>query len=305
MSGKKGKVKTKNTSKNKSLSLNLNEDSVQESHNTIENIEENINFEEKKLEKKSLIIYLNLITKVKAFSDEEEIEDTCICIPNSTNLNNSKKNEKKYEENEIIPEVTVEIDSENRFSLYELIMKLKQYGYYLKASIVYYYDENFEEFVNCGCDPIEKSIYLILPKADKNGKYHLKLKCYSFLEYNEGEINVGTSNKIFKQVKTDVKHEEKGKRTKERKIGFIIDKVNTWRQLYNGFYDDNGNFIKYSLEDGADIIDMCKKSLDDYLLQLRLGRKYGFDFNAKKDEKVGELRKFNKQCREKHKDSIV
>lgn len=314
MSGKKGKNKTaKNKTKEKAnnLSLNLREESNQEESTLNNDTKENNEIEEKKNVTKNLIVYLNLITNVKTINDEDEIEDNCICIPNYTPQNMLKKNEKRYEENEVIPEVSVEVDSENRYSLSDLIMKLKQYGYPLKSSIVYYYDEEIEEFINCGCDPIEKSVFLILQKPDKNNKYHLKLKCHSFLEFNEGDNNImnntttpgNTNNKVFKNIKVETKNEEKGKRTKERKIGFIIDKVNTWRQLYNGFYDDYGNFIKYSLEDGAEIIDMCKKSLDDYLLQLRLGRKYGFDFNAKKDEKVGELRKFNKQSREKNKDN--
>ena len=75
--------------------------------------------------------------------------------------------------------------------------------------------------------------------------------------------------------------------------------MNSWRKLYNGFYDEFGNFIKYSLDDAAKKIDISKKSLDDYLLQLRLGRKYGFDFNKYKDAKVGKLRAYVKEARSK------
>lgn len=42
---------------------------------------------------------------------------------------------------------------------------------------------------------------------------------------------------------------------------------------------------------------VSKKSLDDYLSQIRQGRQNGFDFNANKDEKVGKLRNFNKENR--------
>ena len=77
-----------------------------------------------------------------------------------------------------------------------------------------------------------------------------------------------------------MKHKEK--RTKERKIGFIIEKVNAWRKLYNGFYNENGEHTRYSLDQAAKIINISTKSLADYLLQLRLGRKYGFDFNKNK-----------------------
>ena len=78
----------------------------------------------------------------------------------------------------------------------------------------------------------------------------------------------------------------KTRRTKERKIGQVIEKVSTWRRLYNGYYDENKKFIKYSLEDAAKLLNISKKSLDDYLLQLRLGRKFGFDFNLNKNNRV-------------------
>lgn len=58
--------------------------------------------------------------------------------------------------------------------------------------------------------------------------------------------------------------------------------------------DHTGKVIRYSLEEAANLVGVSKKSLDDYLSQLRKGRKYGFDFNKNKDEKVGTLRMFVK-----------
>jgi hypothetical protein len=49
-----------------------------------------------------------------------------------------------------------------------------------------------------------------------------------------------------------------------------------------------------SLERAAEQVDVSKKSLDDYLAQLRAGRRFGYDFNANKDKKVGDLRRFVK-----------
>ena len=40
------------------------------------------------------------------------------------------------------------------------------------------------------------------------------------------------------------------------------------------------------------MLDVSKKSLDDYLLQVRQGLKKGFDFEQNKDESVGALRNF-------------
>ena len=50
-----------------------------------------------------------------------------------------------------------------------------------------------------------------------------------------------------------------------------------WRRLYNGVLRD-GNLVRYSLEDAAIKVNVSKKSLDDYLLQLRFGKRYNFDF---------------------------
>ena len=56
------------------------------------------------------------------------------------------------------------------------------------------------------------------------------------------------------------------KRTKERTIQEIIEKVSLWRKLYNGVEDNKGNLVRYSLEDAALKVEVSKKSLDDYLL---------------------------------------
>lgn len=50
-----------------------------------------------------------------------------------------------------------------------------------------------------------------------------------------------------------------------------------------------------SLERAADKVGVSKKSLDDYLAQLRAGRQFGYDFNTNKDKKVGDLRRFVKE----------
>lgn len=41
--------------------------------------------------------------------------------------------------------------------------------------------------------------------------------------------------------------------------------VTKWRKLHNGVLR-NGNLVRYSLEDAANMVGVSKKSLDDYLL---------------------------------------
>ena len=55
------------------------------------------------------------------------------------------------------------------------------------------------------------------------------------------------------------------------------------------------------MEDAASKVGVSKKSLDDYLLQLRFGKKFGFDFQKHKDDKVGVLRFFVKNEKTKQK----
>lgn len=55
---------------------------------------------------------------------------------------------------------------------------------------------------------------------------------------------------------------------------------------------------RWSLEDAAAKVKVSKKSLDDYLLQLRFGKKFGFDFEKHRDSKVGVLRSFVKEQKE-------
>jgi hypothetical protein len=62
---------------------------------------------------------------------------------------------------------------------------------------------------------------------------------------------------------------KKPKRIKERTISDVVQKVALWRKLYNGFYDEQGQLIQLPLEIAAKKIGISKKTLDDYLFQIR------------------------------------
>ena len=47
---------------------------------------------------------------------------------------------------------------------------------------------------------------------------------------------------------------------------------------------------KVPLEEGAKMVNISKKTLDDYLSQIKKGKKHGFNFNEHKNEKIGVLR---------------
>lgn len=96
----------------------------------------------------------------------------------------------------------------------------------------------------------------------------------------------------------------KCRRTKERRIGHIIDKVIEWRKYYSGTTNEKNQPVKYSLEDAAKEVKISKKSLDDYLFQIRFGHRYGFNFNEHYNDKVGVLRDFVRQKKKNDKTEV-
>ena len=53
--------------------------------------------------------------------------------------------------------------------------------------------------------------------------------------------------------------------------------------------------VHMDLDSAATEIGIVKKTLDDYLLQIRNGKRYGFNFHKQKNNKIGELRSFVKE----------
>ena len=86
-------------------------------------------------------------------------------------------------------------------------------------------------------------------------------------------------------------------RIKERTIQEVIQKVSLWRLLYTG-YEKNGVIVKMTLDEAAVKVQISKKSLDDYLMQLRSAKKYGFDFDKHIKEKIGVIRSFVRKMKE-------
>lgn len=49
-----------------------------------------------------------------------------------------------------------------------------------------------------------------------------------------------------------------------------------------------------TLSEAADMIGVCKKTLDDYAYQVQFGYQFNFDFEKNKSQKIGLLRTFVK-----------
>jgi len=241
-------------------------------------------------------IILDLYTIILKKEDAEK----CICrntFPMIDDLN-TENNKNLFYESEIISSLNFLVYQNDKIKLFDVISKLKNCGYPLTGSMISIYSKLADDYVFIGADPIDQNFFI------SNSEYNIKLIKFRIITYIEDKLiqeitedQINNNEDGFVTRINSFINKKKNKRTKERKIGYIIEKVNSWRKLYNGFYDENGKFTKYSLDEAAKIIGISKKSLDDYLLQLRLGRKFGFDFNTNKNQKVGILRSYVKQNR--------
>ncbi len=197
-------------------------------------------------------------------------------------------------ERELVRGVDVEVYPDGNLILASLVAQLKAKGYYLDGAAISYYSPQYDAYINCATDPVPR--YSMVPPEDLQESKCLRVRA------KLARISQDTLASAADDDPAGGETKEK-KRPKERKISFIIKKVMDWRKLYAGTTDDNGQIIKYSLEEAAAKVGVSKKSLDDYLLQLRMGKKYGFDFQANCENKVGVLRAFVKKHREGDKKS--
>ena len=67
---------------------------------------------------------------------------------------------------------------------------------------------------------------------------------------------------------TSFESESKGRRSKERKIWKVLEKVALWRKLFTGIRIPGSN-VDMSLQNAARQVGLSKKTLDDYLTQIR------------------------------------
>ena len=196
------------------------------------------------------------------------------------------------------------IYNNNEFILtYELLKKLEE-SIQISNFQIFYYNSIYESFILIGIYPkkiICEKIYL------KESQIHPKNKDIITIKLKFRQIiNKDNALKMEYMILDEGKNEEKSensypelgnktRRAKERKIGSVVRKVYIWRKLYSGFKDEQGRTIKLTLEDAAKKVGISKKSLDDYLIQLRNGRNLGFNFNEHQNDKIGVLRSFVKK----------
>ena len=209
----------------------------------------------------------------------------------------SNKEEEKNN-HELIKAVALPVYDGGQLQLVDIITALSQKGWQFKNCIFSYFSKSENMFVYCGKEPSSTEDFFTLKTADIDSRLVLRVRNVPV----EKAAKAASSEPAAVNPKSKPEKREHSRRNKERKIGDIIEKVGEWRALYAGVTNSDGTLTKLNLEDAAHKIGIAKKTLDDYLLQLRAGKKYSFDFHANKDSKVGVLRAFVKEQKKKSKD---
>jgi len=210
----------------------------------------------------------------------------------------------KYEK-EFIRGTKVSMREDGGIDFCELLKTLKSMSFPIEKNIISYYSYTSDMYVHCGNDPIPANSYIpareVIPLGENGEAKQVTIRVRQVqtnLPMGDDAL-AGDANKEGEEG-TEGGPGGNRKRTKERKIGEILDKVLQWRRLYTGVTDPaTGQTVKMSLEDAAVRVGISKKSLDDYLLQIRFGKKYGFNFNDHYNDKVGVLRAFVKKFKNK------
>jgi len=173
-------------------------------------------------------------------------------------------------------------------NLADVIGFLKKCGFPLENCFISFFSPIFSAYINCGLDPLPASIKiskddLIATRVNNSGeeRYRLQLKFQwgirsdTTKDGEEEEETVNNEESSMQQPKRQMRasqmaiSQQEPKRTKERTIKYIIEKVSQWRKLYNGYMNENHELVRMSLEEAAEKVGVSKKSLDDYLSQLR------------------------------------
>mmetsp|Transcript_40603 Transcript_40603/g.46627 ORF Transcript_40603/g.46627 Transcript_40603/m.46627 type:complete len:352 (+) Transcript_40603:2051-3106(+) len=187
------------------------------------------------------------------------------------------------EDKELVQNVNATLNSNNEILVSSVMGDLKVKGYAIDGLLIAYFCEEREIYVHIGRDPLPEEATIPITEKKRIS-----------LRFRQDSESHNSADRIFSMGNSK---QTVSVRSKERKISEILEKVAQWRRLYGGVRSKEGEVVQYSLEDAAKHVGISKKSLDDYLLQIKLGKKYGFDFNANKDRGVGTLRSFVKKHR--------
>lgn len=189
--------------------------------------------------------------------------------------------------NEEFNSVEDEGDNDFYFTIGDLVDNLKKKGYPLiSTSELYIFINTINEYTHV----TNKNNFITLSMLENN---KIKLKIKNNLANSLLENSFLLMKKFFKNILKEKKL--KSITSRKRKLKNIIKLVYKSRKLFNGFVNEEGIFVKYSLEKAASIVGIPVKTLQDYLRLIRFAREAHFDFNKNKDKTISFLRKYLKR----------
>ena len=189
--------------------------------------------------------------------------------------------------NEEFNSIEDEGDNDFYFTIGDLVDNLKKKGYPLiSTSELYIFIDSINEYTHV----TNKNNFITLSMLENN---KIKLKIKNNLANSLLENSFLLMKKFFKNILKEKKL--KSISSRKRKLKNIIKLVYKSRKLFNGFINEEGIFVKYSLEKAASIVGIPVKTLQDYLRLIRFAREAHFDFNKNKDKTISFLRKYLKR----------
>jgi len=208
----------------------------------------------------------------------------------------NREGELRFSEIDLIKDLPVYITKDCDLLVQSVLTSLKRRGYNTEGVRIQFYSDAFECFVNCGYEPVPQSC--LVKQADLlNNLLHLEVEIEA-LDHEasntsfKSTISSAITNPESKMV--EQKSEKSPEGLKDNTIGSVVEIVKKWRELYGGYIIPEGRKIKYTLDKAAEILGIQKKTLDDYLQQIKKAATYGFDFEQHKDKQIGYLRNFVK-----------
>ena len=180
------------------------------------------------------------------------------------------------------------------FKIEDIINNLKKKGYpLLPSSKLFIYVDYYDNYVLID----NEKIFVYSSMLTEKNKIKLKLE-NSIDNSSITDTASILKNYYFPNEKTEKKIPNSISR-RDRKIKEIIQIVLQYRFLLNGYFDYDEKYIKYNTDDISEKINIPKKTLQDYLKQIKDARKTHFDFNKYKNKKISFLRKHNRNNKNK------
>lgn len=154
------------------------------------------------------------------------------------------------------------------FALKDILCELAKNGYPIKSSTVFYYSPIMSTFVNCG---VFGSLRIPHVPADE-------------VTQNHGQLLIHLQTIVLSNA-TNNNSDKSSSKTKERRIGYLMEVISLWKRLL-------AENPEATPEEISTKVGLPKKVIQEYINLIKAGKKYEFDFRTHWNEKISVLRQF-------------